>query len=338
MKTPLKKLIQIDPDLSTPVYKQIVQSIYRNIENGALGKDDVLPSVNSIAESFSLARGSVFTAYNELRSAGMIDSIPGKGYYVLSTSTRQIKNIFLLFSSFGPYCEALYNGLRNNLPKNYSVDIYFHHHNFANFESLIREKAGYYNTFIIMPEVTKETMELLSRLDSKHVFLLDTGFKEYRKSFSGVYQNFENDIYKLLKNAEERVAKYKRLILISSETQNCRDIIQGFNKFSKNLKIETMVTSNFNGSSIKKNDAFIVVDDRDLVEIITIVKKNNWQLGKDTGIISYNETPLKSIIADGITTISSDFTQMGKSMANMVTNGNRDVIENPFIYIDRNSF
>ena len=70
MKKPITDLIKIDTTLAIPVYKQIVQSIYRNIDKGVFAKDDVLPSVNKISEQFSLARGSVFSAYNDLRCFG----------------------------------------------------------------------------------------------------------------------------------------------------------------------------------------------------------------------------------------------------------------------------
>ncbi len=67
-------------------------------------------------------------------------------------------------------------------------------------------------------------------------------------------------------------------------------------------------------------------------------REQQWQLGKDIGLISYNETNLKSIIANGVTTITTDFNAMGKTMADMIMNGKRDVVENPFILIDRQSF
>jgi len=223
-------LIQIDPSLTTPVYKQIVQSISRNIDNGILNKDDMLPSVNQISAEFSLARGSVFTAYNELRSSGIIDSIPGKGYFVLSTETRQKKKIFLLFSTFTPYKETLYNALLNNLPETCSLDIYFHHHSIRMFETLIREQGAYYNTFVIMPEVNDNTLGILSKLDLKHTFLLDVGLKEYRENYPGVYQNFEKDIFSILMDSEQLVKKYKRLFLLFPDGLRTRDIISGFQK------------------------------------------------------------------------------------------------------------
>lgn len=331
-------LIQIDPTLTTPVYKQIVQSISRNIDNGVLVKDDMLPSVNQISAEFSLARGSVFTAYNELRSSGIIDSIPGKGYFVLSTETRQKKKIFLLFSTFTPYKEILYNALLQHLPEMCSLDIYFHHHSIRMFENLIREQSAYYNTYVIMPEVSENTLAILSKLDHRHTFLLDVGLKEYRDEYPGVYQNFEKDIYSILLDSEKLVRKYKRLILLFPEGVRTRDIISGFQKFSKRKIIPTEVKSGIKGSEIQQGDAFIVIDDNNLVDIIQAARQGEWQLGRDIGIISYNETPLKSVIGDGITTITTDFMAMGKAMIEMIVSGKREVVENPFVIIDRKSF
>jgi len=340
MKTNVNDLIQIDSSLAIPIYKQIVQSIYRSIDSGALMKDDLLPSVNKVSEEFSLARGSVFSAYNDLRAAGIIDSIPGKGYFVSSTETKQNKRIFLLFSTFTPYKETLYNALINALPKTCTVDIYFHHHSMKMFESLIREQAGYYNTFIIMPEANPTAVNSLSVLDPRHTFLLDVGYKEYKESFSGVYQNFENDIYSILMESEQLVSKYNRLFLVFPDGLRTRDIISGFNKFSKTkgVSAETSVINSISPENIQKNDAFIVIDDNHLVEIIKVTKENKWKMGKDIGVMSYNETALKSVIGDGISTITTDFVAMGKAMAKMIVSGKKEVVENPFVLIDRNSF
>jgi len=338
MKKPITELIQIDSSLATPVYKQIVQSIYRNIDNGVLVKDDLLPSVNKISEEFSLARGSVFSAYNDLRASGIIDSIPGKGYFVSSTETKQNKRVFLLFSTFTPYKETLFNALLNSLPKTYTLDIYFHHHSIKMFETLIREQAGYYNTFIIMPEVANNTLSILSKLDQKRTYLLDVGFKEYKKEYPGVFQNFEKDIYSILLSKQDLVSKYKRLFLVFPEGARTKDIVSGFTKFSKKITTPTDIKNTVVASDIKKGDAFIVIDDNHLVDIIKLAKASNWVLGKDIGVISYNETSLKSVIGEGVTTITSDFESMGKSMADMIVSGKRELIENPFVMIDRKSF
>jgi DNA-binding LacI/PurR family transcriptional regulator len=83
---------------------------------------------------------------------------------------------------------------------------------------------------------------------------------------------------------------------------------------------------------------YILNDDNDLVSLIHTAKKNKWVLGKDVGVVSYNETPLKSVIAEGITTITSDFSKMGRDMAKMISKNKREKVENPFLTIERNSF
>ena len=61
------------------------------------------------------------------------------------------------------------------------------------------------------------------------------------------------------------------------------------------------------------------------------------KLGSDFGIISYNETPLKKVVENGITTISTDFRAMGKIMAEMILKGQKKQIENKCSLIIRKS-
>jgi len=60
-------------------------------------------------------------------------------------------------------------------------------------------------------------------------------------------------------------------------------------------------------------------------------------VGKNIGIISYNETPWKRFLIDGITTISTDFKKMGEVAAQMVLNNERKHIEVPFSLTMRKS-
>jgi DNA-binding LacI/PurR family transcriptional regulator len=53
-------------------------------------------------------------------------------------------------------------------------------------------------------------------------------------------------------------------------------------------------------------------------------------VGKDVGVISYNETPLKKIILSGITTISTDFEMMGRRVAEVILGKKVEHIEIPF--------
>ena len=75
------------------------------------------------------------------------------------------------------------------------------------------------------------------------------------------------------------------------------------------------------------SDSIPVVKDARL-DILSIkqAQANNLALGKDLGIISYNDTPLKSIVANGITTISTDFYAMGRNIANLIINRKKDLL------------
>ncbi len=135
------------------------------------------------------------------------------------------------------------------------------------------------------------------------------------------------------------VDKYQRIILVvRSQKSHFRDITTGFRDFCKQHPVQAEVVSDIKSFEIRTDDAFVVVDDRDLEFLVRYSIDNQLELGKDMGIVSYNETPLKGIVASGITTISTDFAQMGKSMAEMILNHQKSKIDNPFVLNLRNSF
>jgi DNA-binding LacI/PurR family transcriptional regulator len=70
--------------------------------------------------------------------------------------------------------------------------------------------------------------------------------------------------------------------------------------------------------------------DDDLVVLIERLLESRLRIGKDVGVISYNETPLKKIILNGITTISTDFQAMGEETAKIIKDNSLRHIEIPF--------
>ena len=73
------------------------------------------------------------------------------------------------------------------------------------------------------------------------------------------------------------------------------------------------------------------------MEIIKKAAAKNLKLGKNLGVITYNDTPFKEILAGGITVLSTDFVNMGETMAQMVKKHSKEKIKNPFRLIVRNS-
>ncbi|WP_225974422.1 type 1 periplasmic-binding domain-containing protein [Arachidicoccus ginsenosidivorans] len=68
----------------------------------------------------------------------------------------------------------------------------------------------------------------------------------------------------------------------------------------------------------------------DLVRLIEIIQDRQLITGKDIGVISYNETPIKRIILSGITTISTDFIAMGREAAALISKGEKALMPIPF--------
>ena len=69
----------------------------------------------------------------------------------------------------------------------------------------------------------------------------------------------------------------------------------------------------------------------DLVSLLDKINYTRLKLGKNIGIISYNESPLKRFILNGITTISTSFAKMGETTARMIQNDELTQVEIPFI-------
>jgi DNA-binding LacI/PurR family transcriptional regulator len=59
--------------------------------------------------------------------------------------------------------------------------------------------------------------------------------------------------------------------------------------------------------------------------------------GKDIGILSFNETALKKVVANGITTISVDYANYGKILARMMGESTGQCLVNPTNVYIRNS-
>jgi DNA-binding LacI/PurR family transcriptional regulator len=69
--------------------------------------------------------------------------------------------------------------------------------------------------------------------------------------------------------------------------------------------------------------------------LIKQIREYEFQLGKEIGVISYNDTPLKELL--GITVISTDLKMMGETAAKMILNKQIGKVKNPFNFIDRDS-
>jgi len=310
-------------------YKQVVGYVIDGIRDGVLKKGDWIPSVNELRKKYNLSRDTVFAGIRELKSKGIIESIPGIGYYIISVKVPEKHNIFLLFNEFNEFKEDLYNSFMEAVGKSASVDIYFHNYNRKVFETLINEADKKYTTYVIMSGKFEGVSPLLSRL-SGNVFLLDHFHSELKGRFSSVFQNFEKDTYEALVYGLDHLKKYKRIIMVQKDKKEPVERYTGLRIFCTEHNFIHHYISTTHNRIIKDGDVFMVVNDRDLVDLLKQATVQNFTPGKEFGIISYNDTPLKEILAGGITTLSTDFKMMGKTMASLINKRTIETIENPW--------
>ena len=65
-----------------PVYRQIAEQIRREIEAERLAAGARLPAIRDLARSLQVHRDTVALAYEELASAGVVESTVGRGTFV----------------------------------------------------------------------------------------------------------------------------------------------------------------------------------------------------------------------------------------------------------------
>jgi DNA-binding transcriptional regulator YhcF (GntR family) len=330
------KVISINNNLGIPKYKQIILSIEKSIETEKLVKGDKLPSVNKVCLEFSLSRDTVLQAYEELKKRGIIYAIPAKGYYVKSIEITIKQKVFLLFDELNIFKEDLYNSFLDSIGKEVQVDIFFHHFNIKVFQKLINDSNGNYTKYVIMPTYLVEAASIIKTLPVNEVFILDQTNLELQP-YPAVYQNHKKDIYDALLKGKSKLNKYEKLIIIFPGFREPLGMKEGFENFCKDNDFVYEIITEFVNREIKIGEVYIIPNDRDLVRVIEKSKVQNFKLGHDFGIISYNETPLKKVVENGITTISTDFGAMGKIMSQMILGGKKEQIENKCVLIIRNS-
>ena len=330
------KTINIDSKQSLPKYKQIILSVETAIAEKRLKRGDKLPSVNKVALEFSLSRDTVLLAYDELKKRGIIYARLGKGYYIKSEEFSFQQRIFLLFDEFNSFKEDLYNSFMETMDNHAQIDIFFHYFSIDVFRKLINENNGDYSKYIIMPTSLKGAAAIIKTLPPNDVYILDQTNTEL-KGYPSVHQNFVKDIYNALTEGLDKLQKYKKLILIFPPFKQPQGMADGFIQFCAENGLQHEIMSDYTNRTLIEGEAYIIPNDRHLVSVMEQAKAQRLELGRDIGVISYNDTPLKKVAGNGITTISTDFREMGRLLAEMILNNDKRFIENKSWLIERGS-
>lgn len=334
-------LIKVDEYSITSKYLQIANSVIREIANGNIKLGDNLPSINELSIELDIARDTVERGYKHLRHIGIIDAVPRRGYYIKNTEFHKPFKVFLLFNKLSAHKKSIYDSFVSTLGENAVIDFYIYNNDFLLFKKIIANKKDDYTHYVIIPhfiDSEENANEIINTLPKEKLLLLDKIVPGITGEYAAAYENFEKDIYNALCSATERLSKYHTLkIIFPSQTYYPVEILRGFKNYCQDNAFCYKVVHNIQDEPVNSGEVFINVMEDDLVILLERLIPSGLIIGEQVGVISYNETPVKKFILNGITTISTDFHQMGITAAKLILSNLKVLTEIPFKLILRAS-
>lgn len=343
----MKSKIKVDLISQIPVYKQLIQEVQNLVRAGDYKDGEFIPSMNELAKELEISKETVKKAYSILRENGTIQSSHGKGFYITNNGESKTK-ILLIFDRISTYKQVLFSSFSANIVTRAEITIRLHNQDIDLFEHFIDENLDKFDYYLItphfslLPEIQKKVIGILKRIPNRKLLLLDRYIEGLPGNFGCVYQDFETDIFDGLKQGLDTFRNYKKLNVISMHGSMYAQLIEkGIKKFCAEIHLNFEIHKKIDINKIQKQEVYLILNsqlDSELIELVQAAKAKGCIIGKDIGIISYNESPINEIILDGLTVFSTDFKQMGELAAKMILEKSWKKIKCNFRLIKRNTF
>ncbi|MGN7514874.1 MAG: GntR family transcriptional regulator [Allomuricauda sp.] len=318
----LDRILELQDSHLLSKHEILVQSVIDSIAEGDLLVGDKLPSINKMVRNVGYARKTIVRAYEELKDRGLVESKNKQGYFVISQETGVMLRVALLLFAFQSFQEDFYNTLRNELGKKYQVDVFFHHNNLSIFETIISNIKGKYGMYVIAPIQDNAVIPMLQSIPPNKLILVDR-YLDLGPEYSFIAQEFENSTYNKLVKLLPEIRKYEYMVLFFNTKTDYSPlgIRNAFERFIKDYDIRGSIEEGYMPETLKKNTLYFIKNDSILWKFLKDCSRGQCILGKDLGILSYDDNVLKEIIMGGITTMSTDFKEMGKMAGKFVKEG-----------------
>lgn len=336
----MSHLLKINHQSEVPKYKQVVNLIVSDIESGIFKQGQRIPSINETSEELLLSRDTVEKAYVFLRKKGVLSSVRGKGYYVNQVNVRKQIKVALIFNKLSNYKRNLYYSFIETLGSKATADVFIYNYDLQQFKNIVDSNLTKYDYFVILPHFKDEhgdVANVIRTIPKEKVLLVDRNL-ESLKDYPIVYQEYEKDIQSALGEGIGLIRKYRKINLVFPADHYYPVYIRrGFQIFCQVNGLEFSVIDQLRKSDVKKGEAYVIISDDDLYWFIKICRTGNWKPGEDVGLVAYNDNPVKEILENGITTISTSHDEIGRLAAEMILTKNFRRIKSPFQFIQRNS-
>lgn len=313
---------------SVPVYKQIMDWVEDAIKTGQLKPEESLPSMNDLSLEMDVSKETVKKAYSILRDKGVLESTQGKGYFVAGKSKKQKMRILVLFDKLSNIKQVLYNSFASTINGKADITLYLHNQQVSLLEYYIDENLDEFDYYVITPHfpldanTQKRVLKALRRIPNRKLIILDRDMEELRGNYGSVCQDFANDAYTGLSMGMDKFSTISKLnVIIETSSLYHPYVVKAVEKFCNTNDIDCCFYNQVTPGVVHRGEVYLIINgqlDMELIHLVRAAKSLNLKPGRDFSIISYNESPIDEIILDGLTTISTDFSQMGKLAAEMI--------------------
>lgn len=330
-----------------PIYKALVEQADLAIHDGTIKAGEMLPSMNELAARLNISRETVKKAYGILTDRGLIVPMHGKGFFAADISERAIPQVLVIFDKLSVYKQLLFNAFSERLKDAAQTVILTHNQSVDLLEYYLDNNLDRFDYYVVMPHfplddaTQQKALKQLSRIPHRKLILLDHLQPGFIGNFGAVYQDFENDIYNGLSQGNGALLQTRRLRVITLPSSLYgRSIRKGVERFVAQNKLPVQFLTQA-PEDISPGDTFLVLNsqlDTGLVALARKIQAAGLSIGSDVRIISYNESDMNELILGGLTTVSTDFRQMGLEAADMILSRRLQIVHNPFKMIRRSTF
>lgn len=338
--------IEINRNSTTPIYKQIIGNIKAKIVDNSLKSGELLPSMNQLCETLGVSKETVKKAYNILRGEGLISSAHGKGFFVNKLEKKNEK-ILIMFDILSTYKKDLFDSFARGMAHDTEYTIRLFNQDIDLFERFLEENLGLFDYYVITPHLPLDSktqarmVKAIKKLPNRQLVLLDRKVEQLPGNYIAVYQDFENDVYSGFEQAYSTLQSYKKLNVCTLPGSLYGPLVKnGIKKFCKDYNLTHEFYNQMIPPNIVAGEAYLILSgqlEHKLIQIVHMAKQQNLKIGKDIGLFSYNESPINEIILNGLSVLSTDFTEMGNTAATLIREKKYKQVKCSFKFIQRNT-
>lgn len=179
--------INIDKLSLTPKYVQISRSIVEAVKAGAIKKNHLLPTINELSDKLKISRDTAERGYRQLKQLGIVQSVPGKGYFIANTSAEPLKMVFF-FNRMNAYNKMVYESFSDALSDHVIVEYCNYNNSVAALNRMLEERRTGYAWYVVVPRST-ETRRVLQAIPKSKLIVLDKRIPLIDQQCTALYIN-----------------------------------------------------------------------------------------------------------------------------------------------------